>query len=133
MPVPREAIDAVLRPKQGEWPTRSEFDGWVSEGIKRHQLLDFVPVAFSRNLVPSGTFDEYPTLDVESEEGRAVMEFLRSPEVSDGGLIGWMVPLVERAVTFAEAYNQPMGIKALRLAHAMSTASRRMATTIEVS
>jgi hypothetical protein len=73
----------------------------------------------------------FATLDVTSEEGRAVMEFLRSPEVSDGGLIGLMVPLVERAVTFAERFNQPMGIRAMRLAHAMSTADHAKAAEAE--
>jgi hypothetical protein len=61
----------------------------------------------------------FSTLDLNSDEGRDAMAFLLSPEVSDGGLIGLMVPLVERATVYAKHTNIPFGPRALRLAYSI--------------
>jgi hypothetical protein len=63
--------------------------------------------------------DYFVTLDVATAEGRDVMEFLLSQEVSEGGLIGLIVPLVERAVVAAKHMNLPFGLRALRVAHSI--------------
>lgn len=60
----------------------------------------------------------FKTVQLETVEGAAVMEFLLSKPVSHGGLIGHLVPLVERAAAMVESMGIPFGIRALRLAHA---------------
>ena len=61
----------------------------------------------------------FDSISLDQAEGKEVMEFLLSPEVSDGGLVGLMVPLVERASEAAKLMNLPFGIRALRVAHAI--------------
>ncbi len=63
--------------------------------------------------------DYFATVDIKSAEGREVTEFLLSPEVSDGGLIGLMVPVVEPAAVLAKYLAMPFGLRALRLAYSV--------------
>ncbi len=62
----------------------------------------------------------FETVDPETVAGSEVMEFLLSGTVSHGGLIGYMLPLVERAESMAVEMKIPFGIRALRLVHAIS-------------
>lgn len=64
----------------------------------------------------------FETVDETTKEGNEVMAFLLDDMVSDGGLIGLMVPLVERAAAVASQLKMPFGIRALRLAHSMKNA-----------
>ena len=59
-------------------------------------------------------FSELPSRPAEHDE---VMEFLMSPEVSDGGMLGQMIQLVERASKYAKVQGQNLSITALRTAH----------------
>lgn len=60
----------------------------------------------------------FKTVDLKTPQGAELMEFLLSPSVSRGGLIGYMVPLVERAAAMAPVMSMPFGLRLLRLAHA---------------
>ena len=66
----------------------------------------------------------FAAIDLQSEEGKEIMEFLQSPEVSGGGLIGLIVPLAERAVAHARVRNVPMDLLQLRVAHASKVSGR---------
>ena len=66
----------------------------------------------------------FAALDLGTQAGQEIMEFLRSPEVSGGGLIGLIVPLVERAVAHARVRNVPMDLLQLRVAHASKVLGR---------
>jgi len=59
----------------------------------------------------------FAALDLKSDDGRDVIEFLRSPEVSRGGLLGLIVPLAERAVAHARMRKVSMSLLQLRAAH----------------
>jgi len=63
----------------------------------------------------------FRTLDVESQDGRAVMDYLLSPEVSDGGLIGLVVPLAERAASYAKNHGLEMGLLTLKTAFVLKS------------
>lgn len=58
----------------------------------------------------------FAAVDVTTSEGRELMEFLLRPEVS-GGLIGHMIPLVERTIEMHKTWGIDFGLKALRVAH----------------
>lgn len=67
-------------------------------------------------LAPLNPF--FAELDLSSEDGQSVMTFLRSAEVSGGGMLGLIVPLAERAVAHARHRKVPMSLLQLRVAHA---------------
>lgn len=60
----------------------------------------------------------FKTVNLKTTEGAELMEFLLSPSVSRGGLIGYIVPLVEQAAAMAPAMSMPFGLRLLRVAHA---------------
>lgn len=78
----------------------------------------FEPYNAAEALVVLREVDPY-FIDLQSRpaEHDEVMEFLMSPEVSDGGMLGQMIQLVERASKYAKVQGRPLSITALRTAH----------------
>lgn len=66
----------------------------------------------------------FETLNPATPEGQEVMEFLMDDTVSGGGLVGRMVPLVEKAVGIQSELELPFGIRVLRAAHARTDGER---------
>lgn len=63
----------------------------------------------------------FNSVDLDSPDGKALAEFLVSPKVSGGGLFGYLIPLVERAVEHYGGEDAELNVKRLQ---AVSDVSR---------
>jgi Cdc6-like AAA superfamily ATPase len=90
----------------------------------------FEPYTAADALVVLREVDPYfSSLQTRPAEHDEVMEFLMSPEVSDGGMLGQMIQLVERASKFAKVQGHTPSITALRTAHLIKAKDAQRAAT----
>ena len=69
----------------------------------------------------------FESLDLGTEDGQAVMEFLTSPEVSSGGMLGIMIQLVQRTADLCQRDGRPFCLRELRMVHHLSARDRNRA------
>lgn len=69
----------------------------------------------------------FDTLDLETEDGRRVMEFMTSKEVSDGGVLGMMIQLVRKTSEQCRDHGTEFSLRELRMAHLEAARDRNRA------
>ncbi len=57
-------------------------------------------------------------------EREEALQFLMTEEVSKGGLLGYVIPVVEHARTIASSNGEPLALVHLRMAHALRAAGK---------
>ena len=88
----------------------------------------FQPYGPEDALVALAQIEQYfASLELATEEGRAVMEFLTSPEVSSGGMLGIMIHLVLRTTDHCQRDGRPFCLRELRMVHHLSARDRNRA------
>jgi type II secretory pathway predicted ATPase ExeA len=69
----------------------------------------------------------FESLNHATEDGRIMMEFLTSPEVSSGGMLGIMIQLVQRTSDICQRDGRPFSLRELRMVHHLSARDRNRA------
>lgn len=69
----------------------------------------------------------FETVDLGTDDGLAVMQFLTSPEVSSGGMLGVMIQLVQRTADLCQRDGRPFSLRELRMVHQLSARDRNRA------
>lgn len=69
----------------------------------------------------------FESLDLGTEDGKAVIEFMTSPEVSSGGMLGIMIQLVQRTGDLCRRDGRPFCLRELRMVHQLSARDRNRA------